>query len=181
MTRMTLAAITQRIARIKGDIATLDAQVPSARYTSTTRSDTTGVVSNTVTPSRSYASIETEHRQLTDQLERLEVARAVANATTKVEYEGQQVYLVSLITRAQTVRSELSRLVTHLAWGSDQPETVTIRPVSVGNTHVEYVDTTVFHILKPEVRERIVALQDEFEKLNSAINHTNHVTVLTFE
>lgn len=123
-----------------------------------------------------------ERKILQEKLIKFETAVAVANANTKLEYNGNKQSLCFWIKKLAEIKSDIATL--SLLYSNPLDKTINKTPVnkyhpSTGQLYTETVE--IVHICRlPQAKKAnlIDQMQKEFDELNILVERTNHKTLI---
>ncbi len=171
MSQPTVSQTLRRVKKLKGRMAELQARAASVVHYETTKK-----------PDFDFDALRKDLAKVRDELVGLKGAIDVANATAKVKFGDRDIPVAEAVTRLQELKAELAWLPTlHLRYGVEsQAETdydeATGRPVR-RTREVTYVSG----LTEPQRVAELERLRDCFDRLNDAVERSNHVTPVVWE
>lgn len=165
MSQFTVSQALRRVKKLKGRMGELQRRAESVVSHETTKK-----------PDFDFAALRSQVAAARDELVGLKAAVAVANATTKVQFDGKELTVAAAVLRLQEFKAELAWLPT-LQFRAGVEKTTEMdyddagRPVRRAR-EVTYVSA----LTEPQRVAEVERLRDCFERLNDAVERSNHVT-----
>ena len=165
MADMTISQALRMMKKLKGQLAEhLERAVRAVSYPEKSP------------PAFEFAKCMEAADSVRDQLTRLDAAVAVANATTPFEFEGKKMPLIQAVKILQELKGQLT-WVKALPVQAQSETTVSETEYVEVNGDYKHVRVDKKHVCAlPEARRAELAssLQDRFDRLNDAVETTNH-------
>lgn len=166
MSDLTIAQALRRIKKLKGELGQLKEQAKDG-------------VSYQVNsePAFEFSKVMEKITVVRNELLDLESRVAVANAITNLDYEGRSMSLALAVRTAQELKGTIS-FINELPVRNHEKTTETSRDY---NDDMKLVNKTIeYRCALPKAKqvETVKALQEQFDRLNDAVETMNHRTVL---
>lgn len=128
-------------------------------------------------PEFQFLDVAEEREKLTGQLVRLKSALAESNATSTVDFEGEEVSVQQAIFTLAELKGEISFYQSlHLRRDTEEENKRVMGPEGAEYVVVEHIFTSVY--TESDREEIVAALKERIETLNDLIETHNHQTIL---